>query len=286
MENIKKYFDYKKLFNIFIGVLIQTIAIKYFFIPVGLFTTGITGIAIIISDFVTIIDYSIWYFILNIPLIILGFLKIGKRFTFFTLIAVVLFTIITQLLPDNVEVISDEELLMSIFGGMTLGFGISLTFKAGGSTGGLDIVAIYLSERFGKPTGFYAFQMNALIVLVISISYGLEKALFTLVALFITTSIIDRVHRRYKRVTLTVITKDPQDIIDDIQSNSQRGITVMKAKGAYSGAEKSVLYIVALSYEYMDIVEKIRRIDDTAFINVANSVGVFGNFITPKIDES
>ncbi len=282
---VRKYLDFKKILAIAGGVFIQAGAIKYFYYPTRLFPTGLSGISIVLSDLTGLKDYSLWYFLLNLPLIILSFFKIGKRFTFFTFIAIGLFTVYSQILPPQLINLSQDRLLMAIFGGIILGLGVALPFKVGGSTGGMDIIAIYLSERFKKSTGFYILYVNLCIILAIGLLYDVETALFTIVALFATTVMIDRIHRRYKRQTLLIITKKPDDMVKGLLEGSQRGITKVQATGGYSGEGKAILYIVALSHEYMNIVDKALNIDPEVFINVVNSVEVFGKFETPKIDD-
>lgn len=289
-QMIKKYFNLKKISLILLGVTIQALAINLFYVPAGLFASGLTGVAMILQGvFGNVVNYSIIYFILNIPILIIAILKLGKRFAFFTVIAVFTFTIASSLsaslIPDTL-LISDEPLIMAVFGGLICGVGISLTLKAGGSTGGTDVITLLISEQTGKTMGYYAFIINTFILVVIGFLNGIEIALFTIVATFMASFAIDRLHRRYKKVTLTVITTKPAELIKDIHSKSYRGITVIDAHGAYTGEEKTILYIVVSSYEYIGFVENIQKLDPYAFINVTDCVAVYGNFHTPKLDET
>ncbi len=284
-KNIRKYMNIKKIALVVIGSMLLAASINYFISPVGLYTGGLSGVALIIETLSDgKINFSISNFVLNFPLLLLSWFKLGKRFTFYTIISVVTLSVGAGLLPE-IPLISDDLLLMSLFGGIIAGVGTVLTLKAGGSCAGVDIIALYMSERSGKPLGNYALMIAIGIFSISAILFDLEIVLFTLIGAYATTIVIDKLHTRYNKLSVTVITNDPTAFIEEYQGKSNRGITILDAVGAYTGQNKKMLYVVITSYELTPFIELVKKHDPQAFINVSKSTRVFGSFYTPPIDD-
>src|SRR5690625_2637123 len=134
-------------------------------------------------------------FLFNIPVLILGWFKVGKGFTIYSILSVIFATLFLEILP--VISLSDDIMLNAVAGGVVAGAGVGLSLKWGASTGGMDIIAMVLSRLNDKPIGIYFLTLNALIIFLAGILYEPENALYTMLTLYITTLVNDAIHTRH-----------------------------------------------------------------------------------------
>ncbi len=285
-STIKKYFNLKKIGFIVIGSLFLAVSINYFIEPVNLYTGGLMGI-ILIFDSVTggLLGFGVSYFLFNVPLLFLSWFKLGKRFTFYTILSVVFISLFTAFLPE-IKQISDDKLIMSLFGGVLTGVGVFFLLQSGGSAGGSDIISLYFSEKTGKPLGFFALIFNIIVLTLTAVLFDIEIVLYTLIGSYTASIVIDKYHTRYHRLTLTINTFNGDDLINHIQERSPRGVTIIPAIGGYTRQERQLLYVVITGYELAYMLDIIKKYDETAFVNITKSVRVLGNFTMPSIDET
>ncbi len=299
IQRILKYKDRHKLTNIIItliGAILYTIGIKWFIIPANLKTGGFTGIAQIIYELFqpilpdTIqydVGVSIIWFILNIPVFYLGFKTLGRRFSFLSFLSVIAGMLALALVPLPkvlvIEGFSKDLMLSAIVGGVITGIGIGITLKVGSSTGGMDIISQYLSYKRDGSFGKYSFIINVLIIMIVAFTDSWRFALYTIINLFISMIVIDKIHTRHHKLTLMIVTDMKDDLIKALHKRIYRGITVIPVMGAYSRRDKSILLMVVSSYELYNVMSTIKEIDEKAFTNVLKSQTVFGNFAKQKI---
>lgn len=271
----------KKLFVVLIGALLNAIGLNLFLIPADVYASGFTGVAQLISR--SLEDYTPFYvstgillLLLNIPVTILGWRKVGKSFTLYSFLSVAATTFFLAIIP--LKSVSNDILLNAVFGGVIAAVGIGFTLKWGASTGGLDIVAMVLSRMKDKPVGTYLFTLNSIIIVTAGFLYGWEKALYTLVTLYVSTRVIDTIHTRHEKLTAMIITKKSDELKEAIQSKLVRGITTIPAKGAFTNESKEMMYIVITRYELFDLEQIIKEIDPGAFTNIVETAGIFGFF--------
>ncbi|KAA0546491.1 YitT family protein [Bacillus sp. BGMRC 2118] len=271
----------KKVFVVIVGALLNAIGLNLFLIPANVYASGFTGIAQLLSSLLH--DYTpfsislgILLFLLNIPVTILGWLKVGKSFTFYSFLSVALTTLFLELIP--IYTVSPDILLNAVFGGVISAIGIGFTLKYGASTGGVDIIAMVLSRLKDKPVGPYIFILNGIIITAAGMLYGWEKALYTLVALYASTRVIDAIHTRHEKLTAMIITKKGEELKNAIHSRLVRGITIVPAKGAFTNETKDMFMIVITRYELYELEKIIKEVDTNAFTNIVQSTGVFGFF--------
>jgi uncharacterized membrane-anchored protein YitT (DUF2179 family) len=271
----------KKIIVVIIGALLNAIGLNLFLIPANVYASGFTGIAQLIASLVQdytpfFISTGILLFILNIPVTILGWLKVGKSFTLYSFFSVALTTVFLELIP--VHSLSPDILLNTVFGGVISALGVGFTLKWGASTGGVDIIAMVLSRMKDRPVGSYIFILNGVIITAAGLLYGWEKALYTLVALYVSTRVIDTIHTRHEKLTAMIITKKGDLLKKAIHSKLVRGITILPAKGAFTNETKEMMMIVITRYELYDLERIIKEVDPNAFTNVVQSTGIFGFF--------
>jgi uncharacterized membrane-anchored protein YitT (DUF2179 family) len=271
----------QKFIIVLIGALLNAIAMNFFLIPADVYASGFAGISQLVSR-ITIeftpftISTGTLLLLLNIPVAILGWRKIGKSFTLYSFISVVLMSLFLEVLP--IKQVSEDLLLNSVFGGVIAALGVGITLKWGASTGGLDIIAMILSRMKDKPVGTYFFLMNAIIILTAGFLFGWEKALYTLVTLYASTRVIDAIHTRHVKLTAMIITKKAEDLKKAIHSKLVRGITTVPAKGGFTNEDKDLLLIVITRYELYDLERIIKEVDPNAFTNIVQTTGIFGFF--------
>jgi uncharacterized membrane-anchored protein YitT (DUF2179 family) len=280
IKGCEKMTDVKKASIVLFGALLGAIALNFFLIPANVFSSGFTGIAQLVSGMLQNtalpISTGILLFVLNIPVVILAWLKIGKSFTIYSLISVGATTLFLELIP--ITKISDDILLNAVFGGVIAAIGIGLTLKWGASTGGMDIVVLVLSRMKDRAVGHYFFILNGLIIITAGFVFGWEKALYTLVTLYVTSRVIDVIHTRHEKLTAMIVTKKGDELRQAIHDKLVRGITMVPAKGAFTKEDKDLLIIVITRYELYYLEKIINDVDPSAFTNIVNTAGIYGVF--------
>lgn len=271
----------KKVLVVLIGALLNAVGLNLFLIPANVYASGFTGISQLLSS--VIAEYTPFYLstgilllLLNIPVAILGWLKVGKSFTLYSFFSVAATSLFLGLIP--LESLSEDILLNAVFGGVIVAIGVGITLKYGASTGGVDIIVMVLSRMKDKPVGTYFFILNAIIIFTAGLLYGWEKALYTLVALYATTRVIDAIHTRHAKLTAMIITKKADSLKQAIHSKLVRGITMIPAKGAFTNEPKDMMIIVITRYELYDLERIIKEVDPNAFTNIVQTTGIFGFF--------
>ena len=271
----------KRIIIVILGALLNAISLNFFLITANVYASGFTGAAQLISsifnDFVGIgISTGILLLILNIPVLILGWFKVGKGFTIYSIISVLFSSLFLEFLP--IMELSNDIILNAVFGGVIGGVGVGLSLKHGASTGGLDIVAMVLSRMKDRPVGIYFLILNGIIIALAGILYEPENALYTMVTLYVTTRVIDAIHTRHMKVTAMIITHKAEELQKAIHEKLVRGITIIPAKGAYTKSDKNMLYLVITRYELYDLEQIISEVDPNAFTNIVETAGIYGFF--------
>jgi uncharacterized membrane-anchored protein YitT (DUF2179 family) len=272
----------KRIAIVIVGALLNAIALNFFLISAHVYASGFTGMSQILStiftEYLGIMNIStgIILLILNIPVAILGWFKVGKGFTIYSFLSVIFTTLFLEILP--VIALSNDIMLNAVFGGVIAGVGVGITLKWGASTGGSDIIAMVLSRMKDKPIGGYLMIINGLIILIAGLINEPENALYTLVGLYVTTRVLDGIHTRHEKVTAMIVTKKADELQQAIHDKMVRGITILPVKGAYTKEDKHMLYLVITRYELYDLEKIIHEVDEHAFTNVIQTAGVYGFF--------
>ncbi|MEW8969562.1 YitT family protein [Mesobacillus jeotgali] len=275
------WLETKKIIIVVIGAFLNALSLNFFLIPANVYASGFTGIAQLVSSILGAfapfnISTGILLLLLNIPVTILGWMKVGKSFTLYSFISVLLSSFFLEIIP--VKEVSSDILLNAVFGGVIAAIGVGLTLKWGASTGGMDIIAMVLSRMKDRPVGTYFFTLNGIIIMTAGFVFGWENALYTLVALYVSTRVIDAIHTRHEKLTAMIVTKKSDELKKAIHDKLVRGITLLPAKGAFSGEEKEMLIIVVTRYELYDLEHIIKEVDPHAFTNIVETAGIFGFF--------
>ncbi|CAH0344424.1 YitT family protein [Bacillus sp. CECT 9360] len=264
-----------RILTIITGSLIVGGAYNLFLIPHNILSSGLSGIAIMFG-ILTPLNTGILNFLLNLPLLILGVLKLGKQFISYTILSVVVLSVSLYVIP--VQAISTEPILSSLFGGVLTGIGIGLIFRASGSSGGFDIIAMLLTKKRDFPLGALISAMNAVVVVLSGFVFNWDAALNTLVGIYATGKVIDTIHTNHIKLTLMIVTKNGEEMKAKLLANLYRGITIMDGEGAYSGEGRKILMTVITRYQLTDVKTMINEIDPDAFVNITETTEVMGSF--------
>ncbi|MBO0475795.1 YitT family protein [Vagococcus sp. DIV0080] len=270
----------KSLIVIFAG-LVLAVALNLFLIPANVFSAGVNGMAqllsgILLTSFGIKLDTGIIIFIMNIPIAILGWIKLGKSATIFSLLTVLSVTIMTLIVP--VTEVTNNQLMNGIVGGVLTGVAVGVTMKYGFSTGGMDIVSLILSKTTGRTVGSLMLIINIFIIGTAGFVFDWESALYTIISIFCTTQVVDSIHTSHQKVTAFIITTKQEEVIHSIQTEILRGMTLLPGTGVYSRKETSVIMIVVTKYELYALEQAVYLSDQNAFINIVPTQTVMGSF--------
>lgn len=250
-------------------------ALNTFLIPHQVLTGGVAGIAIIIHHFVPL--GTGWIILLiNLPLFLLGYFHLGKKFLVFTIYSVILLSLLMKVFP--VEAFSSDLLLSGIFGGVLFGTSVGGLIRFGGSAGGIDIISLILAKRKDLPVGVLITWINLFVVLCSGIVFGADKTLYTLFAIFASGRAVDTIHTNHIKLAVTIVTEKWDELNEALLKLHQRGITMTEAEGGYTHEPKKVLTTVITKYELSETKETIRKTDPEAFVHITKAIEVMGRF--------
>ncbi len=247
----------------------------------GLYPGGATGLSILIQRSVQMffgleLPYSLINLSLNAIPLVIAFLYISRKFAIYTIVMVVLTSFLTDLIP--VYTLTEDTLLISIFGGLINGTVISLCLRAGATSGGTDILSIYRSKKTGKDSWNLILGLNICILLAAGILFGLDKAMYSIIFQFVSTQVVHLLYKKYSKETLLVVTDYPQEICEVIKLVSSHGATILTGEGAYAHTSKFMVYSVVSGAEASTVIRSIRKTDGKAFINRMRTEELVGRF--------
>ncbi len=275
---------------IIIGTGIMSFGILNLYDVVSLVTGGFSGLAIVIKYATAGIlanapsifkgGIPLWFtnIVLNIPVFIIAYFVVGKRFVRKTLLGTVMLSVWLAVLP-TIDVAQGDMLLAAVFGGVFSGAGIGLVLRANATTGGTDMVAAIIQKKFIRHYNVAQIMqvIDGAIVVIGFFVFGLRPMLYAIIAIFVTTQVSDLILEGFKFSRAAFIISDQyDDIAAQIMSELDRGITGIHAKGMYTDSEKCMLYCVVAKKQIPQLKEIVAEIDDDAFVIVSDVREVLG----------
>nr|WP_232806044.1 YitT family protein [Staphylococcus caledonicus] len=266
----------KDLILVILGSFIFSAGVNSFIISGNLGEGGVTGIAIVLY-YAFHISPAITNFVANAVLIVLGYKFLSKRSTVLTIIATVLISVFLSL-TESWHVATDNVIINAVFGGACVGLGIGVIVLAGGTTAGTTILA-RIANKYLEVSTAYALLFFDLIVVLISLTVlPLQKALVTVISLYIGTKVMEYVIEGLNtKKAMTIISSKPDEVAKAIDEQVGRGLTILDGHGYYSREEKDVLYVVVAKTQVSRAKRIIRKIDNQAFLVVHDVRDVYGN---------
>ena len=272
-----KYLQFiKEYIIVALACVVMAFNINYFFVGNKLAEGGVSGLSLIIH-YLSNIDVSYLYFALNIPLIILAYIFLGKNFLLKTLFATFILSVFLKVFASFSEPL-DDILLAAIFGGAINGIAIGIVFYAGGSTGGIDIIAKIINKYTGIPISRILLTTDFIVLSIVAVIFGKVIFMYTLISLVISSKMIDIIQVGiYSAKGITIITTKEDEIRKRIMEDTGRGITLIDAKGGYTQKEVGMLYCVVGQYQLIKVKTIVKEVDPSAFMIVADVHEVIGN---------
>ncbi|WP_010273802.1 YitT family protein [Paenibacillus senegalensis] len=283
---IKLSLPYRQIIPILMGTAIYAFGLHYFVIPNEFMEGGMTGVALLIN-YATGIPPSLTTLVLNIPLFILGWRVLGSTSMILTIIGTLslsLFLWVMEMLLKLgwlVPLQANDFFLVTLYAGVTLGTGLGIVFRYGGTTGGSDIVARIINKTRGLSMGQIILVIDAFVITSSLLYIAIEKILYTLVVVFIASRLIDFINQgSYAAKAFTIVTDHSQQLAEAITRELERGVTIFQAKGGYSKHPKEVVYCVVSRYETRKLRNLVKQIDPNAFLVVSDVKDVLGEGFT------
>lgn len=266
------------LLFIIIGGFIASIAINMFLINAKLLGGGITGLALIFQ-YLFKIQAGYVIFLLNIPVFFLSLKKLDKKFTLYSLVGIITFSlslILTQSISNVLHI--DDKLLYCLYGGVINGIGCGLVFAHSGSLGGFDIISMLVKRKYSNfNIGKISFGINLVIVCFGAFVFGLPSALYTLIAMYITSFVIDNVVKGLNQTKSIFIITEKEELISElIMAKLNRGVTYIYGEGAYTKEYKKILYCIIPLSQLPELKKIVTDVDNKAFISISDASEVQG----------
>lgn len=263
---------------IFIGCIIASLGVNLFLSHAKLLSGGATGVALIFQ-YLSGVQAGVVVFIINLPLFVLSYIYLSRSFTLYSAIGMVSLSvslIITK--PFSSIIKLDDVLLYCIYGGVLCGIGYGIVFLRNGSTGGTDIITMLIRKKYSNfEIGKLGFAINCLIIIAGAIIFGIPKALYTLISIFVQGAVLDRVLKGFNtRKLMFIITNESQNIIDFVIKDLNRGVTSLSMEGEYTHNKAKMLYCIVTTGEMLALKNKIYEVDPKAFITIIDTSEVRG----------
>jgi len=284
-NRLKVISKYERYIMISIGIIIMSLGFYYFIIPADLVVGGVTGLGLVLSVVFEGFPISAFVLVLNIVLLLVGLMFLGKKIFFRSIYGSLLFPLVLFLMESFLPLIDikDDLFLAVTFGGILLGVGFGLVIKYGGTSGGTDIPIKILNKRFKMPISIALYSTDGIIillgVLVFYSEHGINAGLYALITMFISGKVADMVIvGSNSKKAVQIITDSPTEIKEAIYEFVARGVTEVKIRGGFSSKDKIMLVTVITKQEYYFIRNIIARIDENAFVYVTPATEIHGDF--------
>lgn len=282
------------VFDVVIRILVASFAsvimafnINTFVHTGDLLPGGASGLTLLIQEVVdTFCGIKLPYTLINVTInafpIYIGFKFIGKKFTLLSCWVILLTSVLTDIIPTYT--ITEDILLISIFGGLINGAAISLCLLMDSTTGGTDFIGIYFSERRGVDSFSVTLVINAIILTLAGVIFSWDKALYSIIFQFASTMVVRLLYRKYQQATFFIVTNKPKEVCDAIYKISMHGATIIEGEGSFEHCERNVVYSVVSSAETGKVIKAVKDTDPDAFLNVLKTERVIGRFYQRPTD--
>lgn len=274
----------KSIIPVVIGNIIYALVVKLFILPTNLMSSGTTGIALLANHFLGI-PVSFFILIFNVCMLILGLIILGKKFAMTTIVSTLMYPIALEFFNQTLGefVITNNELLNTIFAGLGIGLALGIVLRSGASTGGMDIPPLVLNHFFRIPVSVSLYVFDFIILSSQSLYNPLERLLYGIILILLTSIVLDKVLLMGTTKTeVKIISPKFEKIAEEILSEMDRGVTLLNARGGYLKNEHSVVLSVVSNRELPKIEKLVRALDPDAFMIVSRVSEVWGRGFSTK----
>lgn len=282
----KPYARVVSAIKIIISAFLQVFIMQVFMKPCSLISGGFTGIALFLNQvgalFGIDLPTSLLIILLNVPVALFCYRAISKWFVFYSALQFFLVSLFLEIF--HFQPMFYETTVNLLFGGILWGASASLALSAGGSTGGTDFIAMYVSNKLHRSIFDYVFGFNCLMYIGYGFSFGWIYAAYSIIFQFLSTQVINRLYKRYQRVTIQVTTKFPMDVTDAFMSTVHHGMSIVECVGGYTHQSYYICEAVISATELNAVCRSIRQACPDCLINVFKSIHFYGRFYEQPID--
>ncbi len=257
------------------GSVLIAFAVKALALPHGLVTGGVSGLGLLLHYLLGGLSTGAWYIVLNVPILLLGMLGVSRRFTAYSIFGAIVLSLAIELIDFTAPI--RDPFLAVLAAGTVFGAGSGLALRSLGSTGGLDILSVYLNNRFSVRMGQVSFLFNLALLLAGMAFLGIERALYSLAMLFVSAMVMEYFLGLFnQRKMVLVISDKPDEIASAVLHGIHRGVTFLNGQGAFTGKPKKIVLTVVNNIQMKRLEEVIFSIDPQAFTIIGNTFNVLG----------
>jgi len=266
------------LFLICLGSVLVAVAINGILAPHHFVSGGLIGVTLVIHYLFPSFSLALLYFLLNIPVFILGWTFVGRRFFLYSIVGMVIFSAAIAVI--HVPLAVHDNILSALLAGIITGIGVGIILRSSGSSGGMAILSVILVTRFSIRIGTTILAFNVIVLAATSLLFSLDAALYTLIYIFVSSQITNiMLTGLSQRKALFIISPKWREISKEVLDKVGRGVTFIQGKGGYSGQDEQILYTVITLRELHIIKEILRQVDTNAFMVVHDTLEVMGHRI-------
>lgn len=284
---MKKIEEIKKLSIAVFGTFLFAAGMNLFVVSANLYSGGFLGIGQIIRTFlvdiiglpISGIDIAgIVFYMINIPILVVAYRELGKKFFIVTIICVTMQTLFLTFIPTDIKIMGEEPFISAIIGGVIAGYGVGITLREGGSGGGQDVLGLYLMKKNNKlSVGRIAIMINVCVYTICALMYDLKTVIYSLVYVLVSSYVTDRVHLQNVNVQAMIVTKELDKIVELIKK-SDRTATAISGRGCYLGETTDVIITILSKYEARILEDEIKGNGIDAFIVISDVSHVYGKY--------
>ncbi|CAK1235073.1 Uncharacterized membrane-anchored protein YitT [Fructobacillus tropaeoli] len=281
-KNLDHYYLHQVVGALFYAIMLS-LALNYFWLPGHVYSSGFTGLAQLVDTLTGGKINVAWAIALvNMPLLLLVWFTLSKRFAIFTGMAVLLSAAFVPLFATK-TVLTPDPLINAIFGGGINGMAVGTALRCGVGTGGLDIIGMELKHQFRMKVGSVNLAFNALIMVGAGLTYGWQYALYSIIGVVVSAHFIDLFYTHQQQIQEMIVTNKPEEMTDTIQNKMRRGVTIIdSAHGGYTGRDRSILLTVVTQHELPELRHAIKEVDPNAFYSESKVEDTGGRFYEPE----
>ena len=266
---------------IVLSSLVMAVNLNTFVLTGDLYPGGVTGLTVLIQRSARMflglhLPYTPVNLLLNAIPIYIGFRYIGRKFTLYSCLSIVLTAVLTDIMPSYV--ITYDILLISTFGGVINGLAVSLCLLADATTGGTDFIAVYISQRKGIDSWNIILCFNIVILLIAGALFGWEISLYSMIFQYVSIQTLHLLYKKYQRTSLLIVTNKADEVCQAIFTASQHGATILTGEGSFGHRERKLVYSVVSSDESKKVIHAVKKEDPEAFVNAIRTEELSGRF--------
>ena len=226
--------------------------------------------------------FGVIYWVMNFTVVLFIWNRIGHKFVLYSVLWFSLSSLFSIII--NVPIVTQDMLLIAVFGGLINGFSIGLALRSNASSGGTDFIAIDLSVRLKRPTWNYLLGLNAFVLVLAGLAFGWDKALYSIIFQYVSTQVVNTMHQRYKITRIQVITDHADKVCEAVFNTVRHGITKINVEGAFKHQPHTMLLITVNNYQLPEVISCIRKADEHAFMTLNAVEKIIGNYYQKPLE--